>query len=127
MPCKTCAVSENPSEGPFWTYHTHALPSGKEGGDTDEETKESESSPSTVCRAQGDDDAIDNTGHDSGDTKAASKCLSRWVAVADSPANEIGMGLVAEGPFHRGNNLTEGRRMSGDRKCFQEDSLLLGG
>lgn len=108
-------MSAKASEG-GWnsTYNTHALPSGKQGGDTNKETEKGEGSPATVCGAQGDDNGVNDTGDDSANTKASSECLPWWIAIADCPADKVGMCLMAKGPFNGGNDISESRRMSGD-------------
>lgn len=108
------------------TYHTHALPSRKQGGNTNEESEEGERPPATVCGAEGDYNGINNAAHYSAHSKSASECLSRWVTIADCPADEVGMGLVAEGPFNRGNDIPECGRMSGNRECLEKHGFLLG-
>lgn len=108
------------------SYHTHALPGGKQGGDADEQTEKRERPPPTIRRAEGDDDAVHDAGDDAGDTQAAGKGLSGLVAVADGPADEVGVGLVPERPFDGGNDVAERRRVRGDGEGLQEHGLFLG-
>jgi hypothetical protein len=107
-------------------YNTHALPCSKQGRDADEETQECQRSPASVGPTESDDDGIDQSANDATNTKPASKRLSRRVAVADGPADEVGVCLVAEGPLDSGNDFAESRRMGGDRKGLEEHRSLSG-
>ena len=76
------------------TYHTHPFPRREKRRDTNEEAHESQCTPATVSSAQGNDDGVDDTTNDATNTKTTSKHLSGRIAIADGPANEIGVSLV---------------------------------
>ncbi len=62
---------------------------------------------------QDDQDRSDAAGNDTTHAKAASEDDAWSVAVADGPANEVGVSLVPERPLHRPTHVAESWRVSG--------------
>lgn len=128
MPCRTWKGEVNiyVSKWMEQTYHTHPLPCRKKRRDTNEEAQESQCTPATVGSAQRDDNGVDDATNDATNTKTTSKHLSGRIAIADGPANEVGVSLVTQSPFDSCNDLAESRGMSRNRKSFQEVCPLSG-
>lgn len=89
----------------------HALVRGDEGGDADEVAGEGDGAVCARGGAQGEDDAGDEREQDDGDAEAAREDDARAVAVADGPADEVGVCLVAQRVFYAGGGGVEGRRV----------------
>lgn len=70
---------------------THSFPSGDERRDTDHEWNERHDSPTTSCTAQAQQNASNNPAEDASNAETAGENDARAVAVADGPANEIGV------------------------------------
>lgn len=62
--------------------------------------------------AQSDKQVRKETGQDAEDAETASKDDTRTIAVADSPADEVGVRLVTKRLLYDGHDLTESRRVS---------------
>lgn len=91
---------------------THAFPCSDQSGDTNHVRNERQDAPATSSSAESDEDGGDQASCDDKDTETASKCDARSVAVANCPANEVWMGLTAEGVFNWFKGGAEGGRMS---------------
>ena len=100
-------------------YHTHALPGSKESGAAEHEEESGQGSPPASSSAESDDDSSNDSHDDEGDAKTPGKEDPRTVAIADGPSNEIGVSLMAEGPFDCVYYFSECRRMSGIGKSVE--------
>lgn len=107
--------------------NTHALPGSDQGRDSDQESDDGKNSPSSTSVTESNENGSDETAYNAGDTKTAGKDDAGAVAVADSPADEVWMGLAAQRPLDRGGNVAEGRRMGGVLKRVQQLVALFGG
>jgi len=92
--------------------NTHALPGGDERSDTDEPAKERKNAPAATSGRKSDDDVGNETGDYAKDTETTSKNNTRAVTVADGPADEVGVSLLAERELYSGDYITEGRWVS---------------
>ena len=109
------------------TYHTHALPGCDESGDADEKANCGEDTPGPTGRAESQENGSDEASNDTSDAQTTSEDDARSVAVADRPANEVGMGLVAERPFYGADDVLESGGVGGDAKSVDNGlSLLVG-
>lgn len=104
--------------------NTHALPGGNQCSDTNEPANERKHAPAATSRGKSDDDVGDETSGDGEDTEAASKDDTRAVTVADSPTDEVGVSLLAEGELDGGDYIAESRWV-GRVLQRMEKSLLL--
>ncbi len=101
------------------TYHTHALPGGREGGKTNEPSKRRQRTPAFSGAAQCEEDRSQESQRDGRHPKPSSEDHSRTIPVADCPPNEVRVGLLAESTFHGGDDGAEGRGMSGITQSSQ--------
>lgn len=106
--------------------NAHSLPGSDESRNTDEETDEGEDAPGSTGAAESDEDSCNKTTYNSTDTEASSKDDTGTVAIADSPANEVGMSLTAQRPLDRVSNTTKGGGVSGVLKGVQQIGALPG-
>lgn len=79
---------------PAATYHTHPLPRSDQGCNTNHETNSRQHSPATSSVAECNYDGRNYTPNDSTNAKTTGKDHTRSVAVADAPANEVGVRLM---------------------------------
>ena len=71
--------------------NAHALDGSEKGGNADQESNDGKYTPATASTAEGDEDRSDKTSNDAEDTKTTSEDDTRTVAVANSPADEVGV------------------------------------
>jgi len=106
---------------------THPLPCRNQSRNTDDPANGSQRTPAstriTECDENGDDDTEENRTN----AETASKDDAGTIAVADSPANEIGVSLTAECHLRCRSNHTESRRVSSIFKGSQKCTTLAGG
>ena len=76
------------------TYDTHALPGRNEGRNTNHEAYSREYSPAATSVAESDENCTNDTTKDTGNTKTTGKDDTGRIAVANSPSNEVRVGLV---------------------------------
>lgn len=74
---------------------THALPGGNESADANEVENEGDGSPAAVGAGECDENVNKQAGENATDTKTAGEDDTGTVAVADSPADEVGVSLAA--------------------------------
>ena len=72
---------------------------GDADGEADEEEGETEEAPPAGCVGEDEDDGEDDGADDVGDARVADEEDAGFVTVADAPADEVGVGLAAEGAF----------------------------
>ena len=77
-------------------HDAHALVRGHERADAQDESNGREGPVAPAGVAEGQDDADGEAGDDEADAEGARKEDARWVAVADGPADKVGVGLSAE-------------------------------
>jgi len=106
--------------------NAHTLPGSNKSGDANQKPDDRQHAPRTAGTAECDEDSSDETTDDATDTKTTSKYDARTIAVADGPANEVGVGLATEGPLDRGNDFAEGRGVGGVLKSMEESVAFLG-
>jgi hypothetical protein len=82
----------------------HSLPGGDESSNTNEPAKEWDDAPAPASGGECDDEVGDQASSDGEDAETASKDDTRSVAVADCPANEVGVRLPAERVLDGGND-----------------------
>lgn len=107
-------------------HHTHAFPCCDQGGDADEKTNQRHDTPCTTSTAKSENDCSNETGDDAADTETTCKDDTGTVAVADGPANKVGMCLATKRPFDRRDDVVEGRWMCRVLESMQQRSVLLG-
>lgn len=105
----------------------HAFPGGNESGDADEPGGEGDDAPGATGGAEDEEEVDQEAGEDEEDAEAACKGDAGWIAVADGPADEVGMRLPAEGVFDRGGGGAEGGRVGGVLKSVQDCLALAAG
>jgi len=114
-------------------HNTHALPGSDQRGDTENVEKKWEHTPRTADMGQCDEQISEYAEHDQADTKTTGKDNTRTVAIADGPANEVGMSLTTERPFDSSGNIAPCRRVSGvgegmeERRAFSTRQVELTG
>lgn len=104
----------------------HALPGGDESGNADEPAKEGKDAPAATSRRESDDNVGNQTSNDTKDTKTTSEDDTRAIAIADSPADEVGVRLPAQGVFDGGNYFAESRWVGGVLEGVEKSLLLAG-
>lgn len=104
----------------------HALPGGDESGDTDEPADERKHAPPASSGGEGDDEVGDEAGSDGKDAEAAGEDHTRTVAVADGPADEVGVCLSAEGVLDCGDDFAESGWVGGVLEGVKKSLLLTG-
>lgn len=109
------------------TYDAHALPSSYQGCNADHETNCRQDSPAPPSVAESDEDSGNDATNNAAEPEAASEDYSWTVAVANGPADEIGVSLVTERPFNGVYNTSERRRMCCICESVQKRSTFLGG
>ena len=107
-------------------YHAHTFYGGNESGNANEQQRKSQGTPTSVDTRQCDEKSDEKTTNNPANAKTTSKDHTRTIAVADSPAYEIGMCLATQGPFDSGENVAEGRRMGCVFKSMEERIAFLG-
>lgn len=95
------------------TYHAHALPGANQRGNTNHEENCRQGPPATAGTAQCDQNGSDGTSDYTPNTEPTRKDHPRTISIANSPADEVGMSLMAETPFHCVEDAPEGRGMGG--------------
>ena len=91
----------------------HAFPGGDQRRDADEPAHEGDYAPCSAGGAEGEEEVCDQAGQDAEDTESAGEDDPRTVAVADCPADEVGVCLLAQGVFDGGYHRAESGRVSG--------------
>lgn len=104
--------------------NTHALPRSNQGRDANEETNESQASPATTSAAKSDEKAGHEAGNNAADTETTGKDDARSVAVANGPANKVGVGLTAQGVFDGSNGRAKGRWVGCDLERAKDSSAF---
>lgn len=107
-------------------HHTHAFPGCNQGGDADEEANQRHDTPCTTSTTESENDCSNDTGDDAADTETTCKDDTGTVAVADGPADKVGMCLATKRPFDRRDDIVEGRWMCRVLESMQQRSVLLG-
>lgn len=77
-------------------HNTHTLPGSDEGRNADDKTNQRKDPPGATSTAQSKDDGDEEASNNATDTQSACKDDTRAIAVADSPANEVRMGLATQ-------------------------------
>lgn len=108
-------------------YDAHALVGGDECADAYDKGNGGESAVAAAGAAEAQDDASDDAEEDGADTEGASKEDAGWVAVADGPADEVGVGLAAECRLDGVDDEAEGGGVSGVSQSLDGGLLLPGG
>ena len=103
----------------------HSLPSSNERRNTDHEANRRENSPAPTSVAESNEDSGDETTYNSTDAQTTGENDARPVAVADSPADEVGMGLMAKRPFNGSDNGCESSWMCGIGKGVEKGRPFL--
>lgn len=106
-------------------HNAHTLPGSDERGDTNHKAKETHDPPSTTCAAQSKDDACEKTSDDAANTQSAGEDDTRAVAVADGPADKVGVSLATQRPLYSGDHVLEGRWVGRVLQGVQQSSPLL--
>jgi hypothetical protein len=88
--------------------YAHSLPGGDESSNANEPTKERDNTPTSASGGECDDEIGDKASSNGEDAETASKDDTRSVAVADCPANKVGMGLSPKRVLDGGNDGVEG-------------------
>lgn len=104
--------------------NAHTLPGSDKGGDADDKAEETHDPPSTTCAAQGEDDAREKTSNDAANTQSSGENDTRAVAVADCPADEVGVSLATQRPLNGGDHVFESRWVSSVLQSVQQTSTL---
>jgi hypothetical protein len=73
----------------------HTLPGCDECGNTDNKANQGKDPPSTASAADSEDYGSNETSDDAADTQSTSEKDTRTVAVANGPADEVGVSLAA--------------------------------
>lgn len=100
------------------TYDTHAFPGSDQGSNANKETNSGEGSPTTTGVAESYEGCGGDATNDTAKTKATGEDDARTVAVANSPADEVGVGLMAERPLNGVYHVMESGRMSCIGQCM---------
>ena len=108
------------------THHTHALPGSDQGRDTDHEPNGRYHPPAPTGTTEGEQDHRDETSGNPSDPKSASEDHAGPIAVADAPADEVGMSLVTQRPFNGMDDIAESRGVCGVGQRLQQSDTLLG-
>jgi len=90
-----------------------AFVGGDDGAEADEPEEGGEDTVPARGVGEGEDCCDDEAGDDAFDTEAADEEHAGFVAVADGPADEIGVGLAAEGSVGDLKGGFEGGRVGG--------------
>lgn len=106
--------------------NAHSLPSSDEGGDADEESDEGEDTPGPTSAAEGDENSGDEASDDTCDPEPTSEDDAGAIAIADGPANEVGVGLPTQRPLDGGSHLPEGRWVGRILQSMEQGGALLG-
>lgn len=75
--------------------NTHAFPCGDESRDADQEQNDGQDTPRATSAAKHDENRGDNTKEDGGHSEAACEDDTGLVAIADCPADEVGVALTS--------------------------------
>jgi len=106
---------------------THAFPGSDECGDAKKEQWEGECTPAAIDAGECDEKANDDSTDDARNAEDARKEDAWRIAVADCPADEVGVSLASQGIFNSRKNMTKGRGMCRVLKSVQKSGALLGG
>ncbi len=109
------------------TYHTHTLPGSDEGCNADHETNGRQNSPAPPGATQNDENSGKDARNNPTDSKTASENHTWSIAVADGPANEVGVRLMSQRPLHGSKDSGKGRWVCGVCEGVKESCPLLGG
>ena len=93
--------------------HAESLVGRDAGGEADEKERQHEEPPPAGSVRQHQDDAEDEGRHDVHDAGVAHKLHPGFTAVADGPADKIGVRLVAQAGLDHVFDQPEGRRVRG--------------
>lgn len=107
--------------------NAHALPRGDERRDADEPGGERDHAPRPGGGGEGDEEVGNETRDDAEDSQPAGEEDAWAVAVADGPADEVGVGLPAESIFDGGEDGAEGGGVGGGLEGFQNGGAIAGG
>ena len=107
------------------TYDTHALPSSEESSNADHEADGRKYSPATASVTEGDKYRCYDASNNTRNTEPSSKDYTRSIAIADRPADEVGMRLATKSPFDGVGNVAKGGRVGGVSESVKEGSSLL--
>ncbi len=130
MPWRTwrsSARSVRPGPWDPTSYHTHSLPRRDQRGHADHESHRRQRPPATARTAESNEDGGEDPADDPADAECPGEDHAGSIAVANTPANEIRMGLVAQRPFDRGDHSLKRRRMGRIRQGAQEGGPFFGG
>lgn len=92
---------------------TETLVSGDADVEAHEEEGEAPEAPPAGCIGADQEDGEDDGGDDVGDARVTDEEDARLVAVADAPADEVGVGLPAQGAFNDVMDESEGGGVGG--------------
>lgn len=98
----------------------HALGTSIERRDAEDEKESAESAPAASHVAKGENNRDDNTEVHEDDSEPDGEGLPRPVAIANCPADEVGVELVAEGVFDGGSDGRKGGGVGGLLKCDEK-------
>ena len=99
------------------THHAHALPRREQRRNTDQERQRRHDPPCPSRRAHRQQHGGEDAADDARGAEPAREEHPRPVAVADGPADEVGVGLAAQRPLDGAQHVLEGRgvRRRGER------------
>ena len=106
--------------------NAHTLPSSDKRRDTDHEADGGKDPPAATGVAESDEDSGDDAAYNSGGAQTSGENNAWPVAVADGPADEVGMGLVTERPLDSSDDGCESTWMCGVGKGVEEGRPLFG-
>lgn len=87
---------------------THTFPGSDERRDADNKANQGKDPPATTSAAESQDDGDNETSDDAADAQSTGEDDTGTVAVANGPADEIGVSLATERPLNGGDDILEG-------------------
>jgi len=107
--------------------NAHTLPGRDERSNTDEPAEEWQHTPSSASMAERNEEVSEEASDDTADTQATSEDHTRTVAIANRPADEVGMSLSAKRVLHSLDDGAEGSRVGGGLQSAQNRLTVAAG
>lgn len=104
--------------------NAHALIGCNQCRSTKDPEESGDGTETTLLLGQGQENGEEETGEDEENAEAAGEDDAGAVAVADGPADEVWVGLAAEGGLDGAVDIAEGGRVGGVLEGLQKDDAL---
>lgn len=101
-------------------YHAKTFVRRHADGEADEEEGRDEKAPPSRFPGEHEENAEDKTGDDMANARVANEEHTRLVAIADGPANKVGMGLAAEVGIDHAFDRRQGGRVGRMLECMED-------